>query len=132
MGVPEMDAHHKHLVALLNRLHTAMAAGQGRAAQASILDELAAYTVQHFEAEEAWMKRHGYARLEAHKAEHARLAASVRAYVMDLRSGKIAVTVQLMQFLKEWLVGHILGWDKDYGRAARPAHGSEEIAQLAK
>ncbi len=132
VGVREMDAQHRHLVGLLNRLHNAMAAGQGRAALASVLNELAQYTQAHFRAEEALMQQHNFPDLVSHRAEHERLAATVRRHIADLQASKITLTVQVMQFLKEWLVTHIMGWDKEYGRHIAAARESKDLAQVAK
>jgi len=132
VGVPEMDAHHRHLVGLLNRLHNAMVAGQGRSALASILNDLAQYTQAHFRAEEALMQRHGYPELASHRAEHERLASTVQRHIADLQASRITLTVQVMQFLKEWLVAHIMGWDKEYGRHIAAARQSKDLAQVPK
>lgn len=132
VGVPEMDAQHRHLVGLLNRLHNAMATGQGRAVLASVLNDLARYTQSHFRAEEALMQRHHYPDLASHRAEHERLVSAVQRHIADLQASKITLTVQVMQFLKEWLVTHIMGWDKEYGRHIAASQRSKDPAQLAK
>lgn len=132
VGVPEMDAQHRRLVGLLNRLHEAMATGQGRAVLSSILNDLAQYTQSHFRAEEALMRQHDYPELASHRAEHERLTSTVQRHIADLQASKITLTVQVMQFLKEWLVTHIMGWDKEYGRHIAAARRSKDLAQLAK
>jgi hemerythrin len=114
VGVPPMDAQHQRLIALVNKLHEAMSKGVGKQMLGTVLDELVAYTRQHFSAEELLMTRHGYPDVAAHVAEHRKLVATVQKLQSDLTSGTL-LTIEVMEFLKQWLSGHILGVDSKYG-----------------
>ena len=115
VGVPAMDAQHKKLVALTNRLYDAMASGQGDDVKKDILAELVTYTRVHFVAEERLMREHGYPDFAAHKALHDELTAKVIELNEKVKEGRMVPSVSLSNFLKDWLVDHIVQQDKKYG-----------------
>jgi len=114
--IPQIDSQHQKLVALINDLHAAMMKGDGNQALGRILDELVRYAEGHFSYEEALLEQRGYSGLEAHRAEHVTLTKQVQALREQFRSGKLLMTVGVMQFLKEWLANHILMKDIQYSR----------------
>jgi hemerythrin len=116
VAVPEMDDQHRRLFALTNELHDAMRAGQGRAKLSSALDQLTNYTMQHFAAEEQWMKRISYPQLGDHIVEHRRLMQQVEDLRRRLADGDSVLTLEVMDFLRGWLNNHILGTDAKYAQ----------------
>lgn len=119
VGSARMDADHKRLLDLLNRLYDAWHGGEDAAELAWLLDELIAYADTHFAAEELALKSRDYPRLEKQQTDHIRLKASV----IDFRNRYLGgdqpagLTEEMTQFLKAWLLEHILGEDmlyKDY------------------
>jgi hemerythrin len=122
VNVPEFDRHHQHLYTLVNRLHEAMLAGQAKTTTSGILDELISYTQSHFAAEEAFMTARAFPGLAQHKAEHAALTGQVLDFRERYRSGTAPITLELMHFLRDWLVNHIQRSDKLYSLldVARP------------
>jgi len=115
VGVRLIDEQHKVLLGLINELHAAMRARKSDAAMAGILARLKEYTVKHFGQEEEYFDRHGYPETAQHKEIHAKLVRQVLDFEAALKSGKAKVTMDIMRFLKDWLVGHIMGTDKKYG-----------------
>jgi hemerythrin len=113
VGIASIDAQHQKLVGLLNQLHDAMSSGTGRHVVAAVLDEVVAYTHEHFSHEEALMRLHGYPDLEAHGVEHNALMAQALQFQADAAEGT-ALTMDVMQFLCTWLTGHIMGMDRKY------------------
>jgi hemerythrin len=113
-GVGSVDAQHRNLFAVAEELYSAMSNGQGKAAVGRTLDRLVQYTATHFAHEERLMRLHGYPDLAAHKAEHDKLTAQVLQFQSDFRAGRVMMTVQLLQFLKDWLQKHIQGVDLKY------------------
>jgi hemerythrin len=113
VGIATIDLQHQKLVALLNQLHDAMAQGKGSTVVGGVLDDLVKYTRDHFGYEEQLMQARRYPDRAAHAAEHARLTAQAVALQDSLKEGK-ALTMDVMQFLSEWLTGHIMGTDKRY------------------
>ncbi|HNX04484.1 MAG TPA: bacteriohemerythrin [Opitutales bacterium] len=116
VGIASIDAQHMKLVELLNSLWDAMSHGQGNEACGKILNQLVSYTLSHFETEEYLLRKHNYADYAAHKKEHDILKERIRVLQDDLRTGKARLSVELGDFLKEWLRHHILETDMKYAK----------------
>ncbi|MFH1914790.1 MAG: bacteriohemerythrin [Pseudomonadota bacterium] len=114
VNIREVDEQHLRLINLINKLHAAMRSGKGKQATARVLDELKDYTVFHFSSEEALFEEHGYAGLLNHVAAHKAFVNKVLDFEQQILSGKSSVTMEVMNFLKDWLVKHIKGVDKKY------------------
>jgi hemerythrin-like metal-binding protein len=109
-----MDQEHKRMVEIINNLYSAMRQGKGNEAIGSILDSLVEYTRTHFAHEERFMKETGYVAYKEHKQEHEKLTGQVLEIQSKYRSG-VVLSLEIMGFVKEWLVNHIQGSDKRYG-----------------
>lgn len=107
LGHQEIDAQHQKLFALASELHTAMTQGKGKDALSKTLQNLVAYTKTHFANEERLMRANDYPEYAEHKAAHDALTAQVVEFQRDFESGRVGMTVQLLQFLKDWLRHHI-------------------------
>ena len=115
VGVTQFDAEHQKLVGMVNELFDAVQAGKGKDRLGPILDGLITYTKTHFANEERYMLQHNYANFKEHKAEHDALAKQVLAVQAKFQAGATAaLSMEVMNFLKNWLVKHILGTDKAY------------------
>jgi len=114
--LPRIDTQHKGLIGLINNLHTAMSEGRARTVLSGILDDLVDYTQRHFAFEESMLRQHGYSALPQHQELHRGLTAQVLELRDKLRAGKMTVTIETMQFLKNWLSSHILSADMAYAR----------------
>ena len=116
VGVPSIDAQHKKLVSMANTLYDAMKAGHGK----EILDETLAglinYTVTHFKYEEKLFAQTGYPSTAPHLKQHEDLTKQVLAIQEKMKKGvSFAQSMEVMEFLKNWLTNHILVSDKAYG-----------------
>lgn len=115
VGVREFDAEHQKLVGMVNDLFDAMNAGKGKDRLAPILDGLISYTVSHFQHEERLMQQHAFPGYVAHKDEHDKLTHQVADIQQKFKAGATAaLSVEVMNFLKNWLIKHIMGTDKAY------------------
>lgn len=116
VGVKQFDDEHKQLVGMLNELYDAAQAGHAKDALGRILDRLISYTKVHFANEEMLMIRHKYPGYEAHIAEHRALAKQVVDVQAKFHAGaSAALSMEVLNFLKNWLNTHINGTDKKYG-----------------
>lgn len=113
-GIPAVDQQHRKLVDLVNKLHHAMQNRHGKSVLGQILNELADYTVKHFQSEEKMMADAGYPQLEEHKNIHKKLVQQVVDFQHEFEQGTATVTLDLMRFLSDWLVNHIKGDDRKY------------------
>jgi hemerythrin-like metal-binding protein len=114
-GVSEMDAQHVKLVGMVNDLYRAMRQQKAKEVMNGIVDGLISYTAKHFKDEEAVMERASYPDIAKHKEIHVSLVNKVLEVQKNLHSGQGAVGMDLLNFLKDWLVKHIKGTDKKYG-----------------
>ncbi len=114
VNIKEIDDQHKKLIDLINTLHDNMLKGQGKVVLESTLQELAAYTQYHFSAEEKYMKRFGYVDYDAHKLEHEEFIRKVSEFINSYRSNQACLSIEVMNFLKDWITNHIKGSDKGY------------------
>jgi len=115
VNVREIDDQHKQLLKMINDLYAAMKSGQGQAVQEKLLTGLADYTVYHFDNEERYFDRFGYPEARDHKRMHTELKAQVTDLIGKFQSGQAALSVELFDFLKDWLVNHISKTDRRYG-----------------
>lgn len=128
VGHKEIDEQHQRLVALVNQLNDAMRAGQGRESLQPVLNELVRYTVYHFGTEERLMAASKYAMTAQHKAEHAKFVAEVGAFKKKFDSGNASLSVEVMNFLREWLGKHILQSDKKLAAALNSAAPRQAVS----
>jgi hemerythrin len=114
VDIKQIDDQHKQLVEMINELHSAMLSGKGREALGETFTGLVEYTKTHFSTEETLMSQHGYPELKAHRESHDEFTNKVTAMYNDFTEGNILISIELMNFLKDWLINHIARVDKKY------------------
>lgn len=114
-GVRAMDEQHKTLVNTLNDLHAATLAGKNGEVTGPLLGALVKYTHDHFRAEEALLTRAKFPGLAEHCAKHKALTDQVQRFVERYERGELAINVDLLMFLRDWLSTHIQKEDRTYG-----------------
>lgn len=114
--VSQMDKEHQRLIDIINNLYAAMRSGRSKEAIGSILDELVEYTKTHFAHEEQLMQQANYSGYADQKKAHEALVSQLNEILVKYRSGT-ALGQEIMNFLKNWLINHIQGMDKQYGPA---------------
>ncbi|QJB57102.1 bacteriohemerythrin [Pseudodesulfovibrio sp. zrk46] len=114
MGIDSIDNQHKTLVKLINELNRAMRNKESASVIQRIVAGLKDYVVTHFAYEEKLFALHRYPETEEHKAIHTQFVEKVGDFELALQSGKAVVSIEVMNFLKDWLVEHIMGTDKQY------------------
>ena len=112
--VKEIDVQHKKLVDIINELHEKMKEGKGKEVVEKLLAELLDYTVFHFSFEEKLLNINNYPDHKTHAKLHADLMEQVQVFRNKVKSGNSLLSLELMNFLKKWLVEHILDSDKKY------------------
>lgn len=114
VGIQAIDTQHKEIFKLLNKLLEAMKQGQAGHVTNEIILELEKYAVLHFQKEEFFFHRFSFSGAEEHIREHQMFIQKVISLKADLKSGKIIMSFELLNFLKEWIDHHILKVDKEY------------------
>jgi hemerythrin len=116
-GIDRIDEQHKVLVNTLNEANARLVVSVTRGLLEQITRDLLSYAIYHFETEEALMQEYGYARLaaaddEKHRQEHRSFSQQVVALREGLRDGRLVSREELLSFLNNWLINHILNTDK--------------------
>lgn len=114
LGLAEIDRQHQQLVAMTNALHDElMSASPRRTVVGEILEGLVDYTHNHFIVEEVVFQQHDYPETAAHQAEHDGFTAKAMELLGRFEDGD-EVTLEALDFLKQWLVHHICVVDRAY------------------
>lgn len=111
---PEIDSQHQNLIDLINKLFKAFKAGKAKRETKKIINDLVGYTSYHFATEERLFKQFDYKHADEHIREHEKLTQQVKQFQKDVDSGRVTLSYEIMNFLKEWLEKHILESDKKY------------------
>jgi len=127
LGLPEIDAQHKVLFDLMNALWGTLIVRAPAAQTLAIIRELERYTIVHFIEEEAFMRQAGYTGFDAHKAAHDRFVARVAEEKARIEAGH-PFGLEILHFLKDWLVQHILVEDRRYVDEYRVAQRAASAA----
>jgi hemerythrin-like metal-binding protein len=80
-----------------------------------IFTRLIDYVKVHFSTEEKLMAQYHYPDRQAHETQHIDLTTQVGKLYLKVKEGKLSVTIETMEFLKDWLNHHILETDKKLG-----------------
>ncbi|MEI8395593.1 MAG: bacteriohemerythrin [Rhodospirillaceae bacterium] len=116
IGISRFDEEHKYLISLMNTLFDGVSTGEGRQVLGTVLDGLVEYTKTHFLNEEILLKEYGYEGLDSHHAEHKELTRKVLDIQQRYHAGATTMlSLEVMGFLKNWLVKHIQTSDRRYG-----------------
>ncbi len=114
LHIPQVDRQHRKLCDYINELHEAMRGNRtGRELQA-IMKKLREYTAMHFKDEEAMFAPSGYTASMDHKAVHRTFVEKLDDFESRLENGTATVSMDLLTFLKDWLIQHIAKTDRTY------------------
>lgn len=113
-GLIEVDKQHRHLINVTNDFSKLVASNDvSLQALTEVFNELASYTQYHFAEEEKLMAE--VAIDERHTGEHMQQHNDFLRAVLDLHQnmvfGRENAKVELLDFLKSWIVHHILDRD---------------------
>ncbi|MFP4363475.1 MAG: bacteriohemerythrin [Spirochaetia bacterium] len=114
VGIQVFDNQHKKLIEQVNKMYDAMKAGKGRSVLGEVLDELISYTDSHFKTEEEFFERYGYPDAGLHSGQHKQLMEKVYELQDKYAGGNTLISVELLEFLRNWVENHIQSTDKQY------------------
>jgi len=113
LEIPELDEDHQRLLDRVNALIAAVADKAAPVGVQSALSELRSETGAHFAREEALMLEARYPRFRQHCARHKRLLRELWILRVALdASGRIRLPLVPMNYIRHWLVAHIVGEDR--------------------
>ena len=129
-GSSLIDGDHSKLIGLVNALFETMESGQGNERMSKAMNDLVAYTEEHFAREEAEMQRIQYVTALAHQAEHIKLLKQLVELKAMLDAGGRINIPAVSDFLGAWLRDHILAADMKLAAALKQQRSAEPAPQL--
>ena len=114
--IDSIDKQHKKLVAIINELYASMKAGKSNDKLGEILEKLVDYTKYHFSYEEDLLEKAGYKELPEHKEQHKAFVEKISKTCKDYAAGKLFMSIDVCNFLQDWLIHHIQGTDQKYSQ----------------
>ncbi|WP_300707661.1 bacteriohemerythrin [uncultured Desulfovibrio sp.] len=114
LGVQLVDEQHRMLCSYINDLYHAMKNNSAKDELSSIMQHLREYTASHFSTEEQLFEHSAYPHTREHKEVHRRFVAKLEEFESQIKNGTTTVSMDLLAFLKDWLINHIQGTDPGY------------------
>ena len=121
LGINDIDSQHRLLVDYINDLHSAMTNNSSAQEMLDILRKLRDYTSTHFRDEEKHFVHTDYPSTKEHLQIHREFEAKVNEVEQGIKQGTITLSMDLLSFLKDWLVQHIMGMDAQYAPYVKKA-----------
>lgn len=115
VGIASIDKQHQSLFDALNEFYNGL--NQQKSSQDALRDllvKLKDYTVYHFRTEEQLMQRYQFPGFELHKKEHDSFVAKINEIEERMQAGKLVISIEMTNMLKEWIENHIAKIDKQY------------------
>jgi hemerythrin-like metal-binding protein len=112
-GIPECDIQHKKLINMFNAIYDAIRLNVDKKALKEALDSLINYFEKHFALEEELMEKYEYPEAHIHKEEHKKFKENLNKFLQNPREE--INFLEILKFLKNWWLNHILTMDKKYG-----------------
>ncbi|MBT4837034.1 MAG: hemerythrin family protein [Methylococcales bacterium] len=114
VGIELVDSDHKYLLSIINQLETSIQFNMDELTIEKILNELIDYTKYHFEREEKLMLLNEYPDFLAHQHLHNEMIREVSKSIDAYKQDKSKTINQIVFYLKNWLIHHIKGSDREY------------------
>ena len=112
--VEEIDEEHKELVKLINKLYDAINTLKVKEELESIIKELIEFSQYHFDTEEKYFDKFKYEHSVEHKKEHKIFKEKMLDTSKKFKNKEIEVTFELVDFLEDWLIDHLIEEDQKY------------------
>jgi len=107
-----IDEQHKVLIDIINKFYHAFENARAFSELKNILDEMVDYARYHFAIEEKIIEDNNLVFLELHKKEHEFFIEKAKIFQQRFLSQDITLSFDVMDFLRNWLIDHILVKDK--------------------
>ncbi|TCO10537.1 bacteriohemerythrin [Natronoflexus pectinivorans] len=111
IDVPQIDEEHKTLIKSLNEFYEGLRINSSKENLDILIQRLLKYAESHFSNEEKYMQSINYQNIEEHSKEHKEFMSKANDFYEKFRSGKMMVSFEVTNFIKDWIVHHILNED---------------------
>ena len=120
LQIPSINEEHKEIFARMAQIENLSKNFADKKAVLAAFDNLVEYTLEHFQSEEAFMRKINFPEIETHKKMHADLMAKLDKYRKEyVNSVYGAFPSSVFDFFQNWLLTHILIADKRYAEFAK-------------
>lgn len=113
-NVEIIDKQHQRLVEIINDLYTAVMEIRGQEVIKGVIKSLVEYAIIHFRTEEEYMLKYNYPGYGENKKEHENFSAKVADLQAQAKKDDFILSIDVLNFLKDWLQHHILVVDMQY------------------
>lgn len=114
VDIKSIDDDHRGLFGIINQLFEAMSHGRAKDILSEILSQLIDYTKTHFRREEMYFATTNYPEMQEHKLQHELFIEKIDGLKREFDKGDEKISVELIKYLSDWLINHILISDKKY------------------
>ncbi len=131
LDIETLDNEHRELVQIANKIHKCMNDDDDPGDILPVLQQLKEHTIRHFESEEQLMRKIDYDQTDYHLQIHKDLLEKFERYFQDCKAGEKTKFTGLMNFIKGWVLNHILVEDDRMARAVKKElRKKQEIPQI--
>ncbi len=109
-----IDEQHKKLIETINMLYDAMERREAKSVLSEVLNRLIEYVTFHFDLEEKYMVEFKYPGYNEHKEAHKYCTDRVLGFMKKFEAGEQMLSVEMLDFLVNWLHTHMLEMDQKY------------------
>ena len=114
IGFDLIDKQHKVLVDMINELYDAMMEIKGQEALRKVVNRMVEYATIHFMVEEKWMSEFNFEGFAEHKKIHEDFTQKAVDLKTQLSEEGFVLSLEVLNFLRDWLINHIKGTDRKY------------------
>ena len=125
-GIEKIDSQHENLFKLINELYNECVLNRNEDIVQNTIIELKLYTIFHFSQEDKLFKkyRYGKSEYEEHIKEHETFLEKIAEFMAD-SSSKLELGYRILEFLRNWIVDHILVIDMKFVSFLKKKHFTE-------
>ena len=119
INIEEIDNQHKEIIGLINNFFDGIFKGISNREACYRLEELIQTSWDHFAFEEDLMLIHKYPGLLPHKRTHDNFINELNTRKYDMETNRGPISLNSGDFIRKWIVNHILSADKSYSMFLR-------------
>ena len=114
VGVEEIDSQHKMMFKTINELVDVINTTPTNEKLQAIINQLVQYKKFHFATEEKYFVEFAYEKKDEHIAKHNEFNQKLTELEQKLGNNTLELAYELVDFLEDWLIGHLLTIDHEY------------------
>lgn len=122
VGVEEIDDQRKWMFGIINELLDLINTNSPEQHLKNVIDSLTKYKIFNFAIEEKYFKEFNYEGAEEHIKKHREFNEKLMALKEKNPKYTIEFAFELIDFLEDWLINHLLSADQEYKECFR-SHG---------